>query len=69
MSKQSSIDYLHEVAKQRELDKFDWEHARQMHKQEIVAAFQTADSLHYTKGADLDMDGHEYYNETYGGNK
>ena len=41
------------------------EQAKQMHKQEIVNAFNTADHIHHDNG-DIDKDGHEYYDETYG---
>jgi hypothetical protein len=35
MEKQTAVEWLHELSKQRELDKFDWEQAKEMHKQEI----------------------------------
>lgn len=44
-----------------------FEEAKKKHKQEIVNTFNSADSLHYF-GQDIDKDGHDYYDEIYGGN-
>ena len=46
--------------------------AKQIHKAEIIEAYNSGDSMHYEKHPllkDVDKDGHEYYNQTYGGNK
>ena len=32
MRKQTAVEWLHEIAKQREPDKFDWEQAKEMEK-------------------------------------
>jgi len=32
MSKQTAVKWLHEIAKQREPDKFDWQQAKEMEK-------------------------------------
>jgi hypothetical protein len=32
--KQTAVEWLHYVSKQRELDKFDWEQAKEMEKNE-----------------------------------
>lgn len=34
MAQQTTVDWLHEIAKQRELDKFDWEQAKAMEKEQ-----------------------------------
>jgi hypothetical protein len=71
MSKQTATEWLHEIAKQREPDKFDWQQAKAMHKQEIINAYRDGrsdqqsekPSRFYNRWAEL------YYYETYGGNK
>lgn len=35
----TSIEWLYKLSKQRELDKFDLEQAKEMHKQEIIDAY------------------------------
>lgn len=37
-SKQTAIEWLHEIAKQREPDKFDWEQAKEMENEQIMTA-------------------------------
>ena len=34
MENKTAIEWLHEIAKQREPDKFDWEQAKQMEKEQ-----------------------------------
>jgi acetoin utilization deacetylase AcuC-like enzyme len=64
--KQTSIEWLHETAKQRELDKFDWEDAKNMHKQEIVSAIN--DAWNMAKHSNFyNAQAEQYYNETYKG--
>jgi hypothetical protein len=36
--KQTAVEWLHYVSKQRELDKFDWEQAKEMEKEQIMDA-------------------------------
>ena len=38
--KQTAVEWLHYVSKQRELDKFDWEQAKEMEKQQIENAYE-----------------------------
>jgi len=52
----TSIEWLYQLSKQRELDKFDLEQAKEMHKQEIVEA--------YCNGNDL-IGAEQYYQETF----
>ena len=37
--KQTAVEWLHYVSKQRELDKFDWEQAKEMEKKQITDAY------------------------------
>jgi len=55
--KQTAVQWLHELSKQRELDKFDWEQAKEMEKQQIIDAYQTS---HISM-----MNAEQYYNETF----
>jgi len=59
MSKQTAVEWLYELSKERELDKFDLEHAKEMEKQQINKACYDG---YYQE--DL-YDIREYYNETY----
>jgi hypothetical protein len=42
MAQQTAVEWLHEIAKQREPDKFDWEQAKQMEKEQIEKAIDEA---------------------------
>jgi hypothetical protein len=55
--KQTAVEWLHELSKQRELDKFDWEQVKEMEKQQIIDAYQTS---HISM-----MSAEQYYNETF----
>lgn len=33
--KQTAVEWIHELSKQRELDKFDWEQAKEMEKEKL----------------------------------
>jgi hypothetical protein len=59
MSKQTAIEWLHEIAKQREPDKFDWQQAKEMHKQETLDAWEDGHDSFSTRNAE------QYYNETF----
>ena len=63
MSKQTTVEWLHEIAKQREPDKFDWQQAKEMEKQEIIDSWEDGHDSFSTRNAE------QYYNEQYGGNK
>jgi HEPN domain-containing protein len=54
--KQTAVEWLHELSKQRELDKFDWEQVKEMEKEQIIDA--------YIKGYS-NMAPEQYYNETF----
>ena len=40
----TAVEWLHEIAKQREPDKFDWEQAKQIEKQQIIDAWIATDN-------------------------
>ena len=63
MNKQTAVEWLHEIAKQREPDKFDWQQAKEMHKQEIIDSWEDGHDSFSTRNAE------QYYIDTYGGNK
>jgi len=59
MSKQTAVEWLYELSKERELDKFDLEQAKEMEKQQINKACY--DGYYQEELYDI----REYYNETY----
>ena len=59
MSKQPAVEWLYELSKERELDKFDLEQAKEMEKQQINKACY--DGYYQEELYDI----REYYNETY----
>jgi len=61
--KQTAVEWLHEIAKQREPDKFDWQQAKAMEKGQMIDF-----ALNYLDD-DEDITALQYYNKTYGGNK
>jgi hypothetical protein len=70
MSKQTAVEWLFEQFENG--DMYNVEDAQRikhqalvMEKLQIVNAFNSADDMHHDIKADLDRDGHEYYNETY----
>jgi len=79
--KQTAVEWLHKLSKQRELDKFDWEQAKEMEKEqmcefaEYVATYPdknrnvNGEMLHAKSkydGAERTIDLLEqYYNETF----
>ncbi len=56
--KQTAVEWIHELSKQREPDKFDWAIAKEMEKRQIIKARQ-----------DIYVTGHlsaeQYYKETF----
>jgi hypothetical protein len=66
MSKQTAVEWLYELSKERELDKFDLEQAKYMEKQQNVDFARHC----LNKAKDLDIltsfiNVQQYYNETY----
>ena len=64
MRKQTAVEWLYELSKERELDKFDLEQAKEMEKQEIKNAF--TNGFISSRGSNRIAD-ETFYNETYGG--
>jgi CO dehydrogenase/acetyl-CoA synthase epsilon subunit len=56
----TSIKWLYKLSKERELDKFDWEQAKEMHKKEIIDAWIATDNELQRLAAE------QYYQETFG---
>jgi hypothetical protein len=46
MAQETAVEWLHEIAKQREPDKFDWEQAKQMELEHRKEDFK----IGYTRG-------------------
>ena len=59
MEKETAVEWLYELSKERELDKFDLEQAKEMEKQQINKACY--DGYYQEELYDI----REYYNETY----
>ena len=59
MSNQTAVEWLYKLSKERELDKFDLEQAKEMEKQQINKACY--DGYYQEELYDI----REYYNETY----
>ena len=57
--KQTAVEWLYKLSKERELDKFDLEQAKEMEKQQINKACY--DGYYQEELYDI----REYYNETY----
>ena len=58
--KQTAVEWLHEIAKQREPDKFDWQQANKMFEEQIINAFDNFEIEKYENGK-------QYYEQTFGG--
>lgn len=56
MAQQTAVEWLYNLSKQRELDKFDLEQAKQMEKEQIIKAFNDLND---------DVSAEQYYNENY----
>lgn len=59
MSNQTAVEWLYKLSKERELDKFDLEQAKEMEKQQINKACY--DGYYQEELYDI----REYYNKTY----
>jgi hypothetical protein len=55
MAQLTAVEWLHQIFKQREPDKFDWDQAKAMEKEQIMHAYENGEN----RSAEL------YYNETY----
>jgi hypothetical protein len=64
--KQTAVEWLHYVSKQRELDKFDWEQAKEMEKEQIINAWdKRGDRIVPKYFLKENITGEQYYNETF----
>lgn len=64
ITKQTAVEWLHKIFKEREPDKFDWEQAKAMEKKQIMQA------VYDSMGTNFDPNmgrAEQYYNENYGG--
>jgi len=62
---QTAVEWLWEIAYNRELTIEDWKQAKEMEKQQIIYSFNQ--SWHFRDKPYKTAE--KYYNETYGGNK
>lgn len=72
--KQTAVDWLYKLSKERELDKFDLKQIKQMEKEQMINAYVTGRLKdknikygieYYNKLEDFIDEAEEYYNETY----
>ena len=64
--KKAAVEWLHYVSKQRELDKFDWEQAKEIEKEQMKMFYYEADSYSCTcYKSPNDEDFEKYYKETF----
>jgi hypothetical protein len=63
MAQQTAVEWLHQIFKQREPDKFDWEQAKQMEKKQIITTY--LDGIMHPLNMEANKQAQEYYNETY----
>jgi len=67
--KQTAVEWLHEIAKQREPDKFDWQQAKEMEKEQIIDTHKHGFKEGTCFGATTIykfISAEQYFNETYG---
>jgi hypothetical protein len=60
----TAVEWLHYVSKQRELDKFDWEQAKEMEREQIIGTWHNGYN-NQSPMIDEENCGQRYYNETY----
>ena len=44
LNKMTAVEWLHEIAKQREPDKFDWKQAKEMEREQLEKKYQEGKS-------------------------
>ena len=64
---QTAVEWLWEIAYNRELTVADWKQAKEMEKDRIIDAHYEG-QCDETEGYPLEI-AQQYYNETFGGNK
>ena len=65
MRKQTAVQWLQQISQLRELDKFDFQKAKAMEREQIIDAYWNG-TTDIEKGKAV-KEGIEFYNETYGG--
>jgi hypothetical protein len=80
MKEQTAVEWLHEIAKQRQPDKFDWQQAKEMEKEQMKDSYKQGFAYRDTWNWELEVDWDEdstqennqefeqYYKETYESN-
>ena len=63
---QTAVEWLWEIAYNRELTVQDWKQAKEMEKQRMIEFAQSYAVIHCM--GDITKNADEYYNETFGGN-
>jgi hypothetical protein len=65
---QTAVEWLWEIAYNRELTVADWKQAKEMEKERIETSYNkgTVHGIDYPEST-LPITGEQYYNETYGG--
>ena len=63
---QTAVEWLWEIAYNRELTVQDWKQAKEMEKQKMIEFAQSYAVIHCM--GDITKNADEYYNETFGGN-
>ena len=62
---QTSIEWLYKLSKERELDKFDLEQAKEMHKHEIIDAYYQCGRDNFEHIKVINRSATEYYQDTF----
>ena len=62
-NKQTAVEWLQKIFKEREPDKFDWEQAKQMEKEQIKDAHLLG--LIHSLEREATKQAEQYYNETF----
>ena len=62
---QTAVEWLWEIAYNRELTVEDWKQAKEMEKERMIGFAQSYAVIHCM--GDITKDAEQYYNETYGG--
>lgn len=63
--KQTAVEWLHKLSKQRELDKFDWEQAKEMEKEQTLEFTRKAIRKILDEDRQNPFNLEQYYNETF----
>ena len=58
----TAVEWLHELSKQRELDKFDWQQAKEMEKEQMSLCYKVG-VIDGNNGEILNFE--NYYKETF----